>query len=102
MSTLSITEASRAGVSALVSAALDDGEVALSRHGRIVAQVVSADEFADLRHSREALRDAALVMARFATDDGARTELDVAMESFGVSRVELEREIAAEQSATTP
>lgn len=99
MVTLSITEASRAGVSALVTSAIDGGEVALSRHGRVVAQVVSAAELADLRHSQDTLRDAALVMARFATDDGARTELDSALESFGFTRSELERELDAEQAS---
>lgn len=101
MSTLTITEASRVGVSALVSAAIDDGDVALSRHGRVVAQVVSAGEFAELQRNRETLRDAALVMARIASDDGVRTDLDAAMRAFGLSRVELEDENAAEQSATS-
>lgn len=101
MVTITITEASRAGVSALVTAALEDGDVALSRHGRVVAQVVSAEEFDELRRSRDTLRDAALVMARFATDDGVRTDLDAAIESFGLSRAELERQNSAEQSATS-
>ncbi|BAC19793.1 hypothetical protein HMPREF0290_0580 [Corynebacterium efficiens YS-314] len=53
---------------------------------------------AQLRKERELLRDAALVMARFATDSGARTDLDKAMEAFGLDRAELEAELAAEDS----
>jgi hypothetical protein len=34
-------------------------------------------------------------MARFATDSGARTDLDSAMEAFGINRSELEAEIRA-------
>ena len=52
-----------------------------------------------LRRERELLRDTALVMARFATDSGARTELDEAMEAFGLDRAELEAELAADSSA---
>lgn len=95
MVTLSITEASRAGISALVASAIDGDDVQLSRHGRVVAQVVGADEFAELQRNRDALRDAALVMARFATDDGARTDLDDAIRAFGFSRADLEHENAA-------
>lgn len=97
MVTMSITEASRAGVSALVSSAAAGDDVALSRHGRVVAQVVDATELAELRRDRETLRDAALVMARFATDDGSRTDLDDVIDAVGLSRVELERELDAEQ-----
>lgn len=97
MVTMSITEASRAGVSALVSSAAAGDDVALSRHGRVVAQVVDATELAELRRDRETLRDAALVMARFATDDESRTDLDAVIDAVGLSRVELERELDAEQ-----
>ena len=97
MVTMSITEASRAGVSALVSSAAAGDDVALSRHGRVVAQVVDATELAELRRDRETLRDAALVMARFATDDGSRTDLDVVIDAVGLSRPELERELERER-----
>ncbi|MHC6177269.1 hypothetical protein [Glutamicibacter sp. X7] len=68
----------------------------MARHGKIVAEMVSAQEIAQLRRDRETLRDAALVMARFAADGGVRTELDQAMELFNWSRAELEAEIVAE------
>jgi prevent-host-death family protein len=96
MSTLTITEASRAGLSALVASAQKGNDITLSRHGKVVAEVVSAEEISELRRDRDTLRDAALVMARFATDTGIRTDLDQAMESFGFTRAELEAEIAAD------
>ena len=42
---------------------------------------------------RETLRDVVLVMNRMVTDSGNRTELDDAMEAFGINRDELESEI---------
>lgn len=99
MTTLSITEASKAGISALIATAEAGRDVPLSRHGKVVAEVVSAKEIAELRHNRDTLRDAALVMARFATDSGVRTSLDQAMELFGLSRSELEAENAQETAS---
>jgi len=96
MTTLSITEASRAGLSALVTAAEEGRDIPLSRHGKVVAEVVSAKEIAQLRNDRDTLRDAALAMARFATDSGVRTTLDQAMEFFNLNRAELEAENAEE------
>lgn len=95
MNTLSITEANRSGISGLISSAESGQEIALSRHGRVVAEIVSADEIDQLRRDRETLRDAALVMTRIATDSGNRTNLDDAMTAFGVDRAELEAEIEA-------
>ncbi|MGP7814904.1 MULTISPECIES: type II toxin-antitoxin system Phd/YefM family antitoxin [Micrococcaceae] len=96
MATMSITDASRAGISALVTAAEEGKDTSLSRHGKVVAEIVSAREIAQLRRDRETLRDAALVMARFATDSGVRTDLDQAMEFFNLNRAELEAENARE------
>jgi len=96
MTIMSITNASRAGLSALVAAAEEGQDTSLSRHGKVVAEVVSAEEIAQLRHDRETLRDAALAMARFATDSGVRTTLDQAMEFFNLNRAELEAENAEE------
>lgn len=96
MKALTITEASRAGVSSLVSSAEAGEEVVLSRHGRAVAEVVSSAEIKQLRAERELLTDAVLVLLRMATDSGERTDLDDAMEAFGMDRSELEAELAAE------
>ncbi|GAA1165107.1 hypothetical protein CGLAUT_11585 [Corynebacterium glaucum] len=70
--------------------------VPLTRHGRVVAEVVSTNEIERLRRDSETLRDAVLALGRFATDSGERTDLDDAMEMFGFSRAELMAEIAAD------
>ncbi|TSI12446.1 type II toxin-antitoxin system Phd/YefM family antitoxin [Brevibacterium aurantiacum] len=95
MTNLTITEASKTGISGLVSSAESGEEVTLSRHGEPVAAVVSTHELAGLREDRESLNAAALVMARIATDSGTRTDLDQAMEYFGIERADLEAEIDA-------
>ena len=96
MQTVSISKASSAGVSHLVSMAESGTPVPLTRHGRIVAEVVSANEMERLRRDSETLRDAVLALGRFATESGERTDLDDAMEMFGFSRAELMAEIAAD------
>lgn len=96
MQTVSISQASSAGVSRLVSMAESGAPVPLTRHGRVVAEVVSTNEIERLRRDSETLRDAVLALGRFATDSGERTDLDDAMEMFGFSRAELMAEIAAD------
>ncbi len=83
----------------MVASAQSGNDIPLSRHGKVVAEIVSAKEISELRRDRETLRDAALVMARFATDAGIRMDLDQAMGSFGFTRAELEAEIVADIAA---
>lgn len=94
MKTLSITEANHAGISGLVSSAEAGQEIGLSRHGRVVAEVVGADEIAQLREDRENLRELALLLTRVATDSGVRTSLDDAMAEFGIERDDVEAELS--------
>ncbi|WPF66337.1 MULTISPECIES: type II toxin-antitoxin system prevent-host-death family antitoxin [unclassified Corynebacterium] len=96
METISITTASRRGISQLVASAEKNQQVILSRHGQPVAEIVSTQEMATLRDDREKLRDAALILARFLTDCGERTDLDEALDHFGLTRAELEAELASE------
>ena len=91
-----MSEASVAGVSAIATSAEAGESVALSRHGRVVAEVVSADEIARLRRDNEQLLEAVLVLARLATDSGGRTDLDDAITAFGFDRSVLEAELEAE------
>lgn len=95
MRTFSITEANHAGISGLVSAAEAGQKIGLSRHGRVVAEVVGADDIAQLREDRENLREVALLLTRFATDSGVRTSLDDAMAEFGINHNDIEAEISA-------
>lgn len=98
---MSISNASSTGVSGLVSRAEAGDTVSLARHGRVVAEIVSAEEIAALRRDRETLRDAALITARLATDTGVRTDLDQAMAAFGLDRTELEAELDVESTQAT-
>ena len=93
VSVFSITDANRVGTSGLVSSADSGRVVTLSRHGKPVAEIVSREEMDLLRRDRETLRDVVLIMTRMVTDSGNRTELDDAMEAFGINRDELESEI---------
>lgn len=56
---------------------------------------VSSDELDAVLPDRESLHDAALSIVRMATDGSERTDLDQAMERFGISRDNLEAEIDA-------
>lgn len=96
METLSITEASRRGISGLASFAEEHKRVALSRHGKVVAELVDAVELEQLFRDRETLQDATLALVRVATDTGNRTDLDEVIEQLGFSRSELEAELEAE------
>lgn len=52
-----------------------------------------------LREAKDSLLETALVMARFATDNGNRTELDDVIKTLGFNRAELEAELDAEITA---
>ena len=93
VSVFSITDANHVGISGLVSSAESGRVVTLSRHGKPVAEIVSREAMDLLRRDRETLRDVVLIMTRMVTDSGNRTELDDAMEAFGINRDELESEI---------
>lgn len=90
MRTISISQATQADISELVSAVEAGERIGMLRDGRVVAELVSATELAELRQAREMLRDGALIMTRLASDSGVRTDLDQAMATFGVDRAELE------------
>ena len=87
---LSITEAATAGLPALVRTAEAGTDIVLNRHGQPVALVVSTQRAAEIDELKQDLIDVALLLARAATDNGSRTDLDVAIEAFGFSREELE------------
>lgn len=56
---------------------------------------ISSDALDTVLPDRESFNHAALAIVRMATDGDARTDLDLAMKVFGISRVELESEIDA-------
>lgn len=87
---LSVTDATRRGVSGLVADAEHGQDVIVARHAKPVAAVVSMKRFAEIRELEEDLRDMILILAREAADTGRRTSLDDVLGAFGTSRRELE------------
>lgn len=76
-----------------------NGDVIVTRHGKPVAAVVSTNHLEELQTLENQLRDAALVIVRAATDNGARTSLDAAIGMFGFDRADLEAELEADLAA---
>lgn len=91
-----MSEASARGVSSLAREAEQGNQIGLLRHGRRVAEVISTADFEHLHQENDELREAVLVMARYFTDSGVRTNLDTAIEYFGFSRDELVAELDEE------
>lgn len=87
-------------IARVVPGLIEDAEtgdgIVVSGHGRPVAAVVSTSQPAALNVLQADLRDAALVLARAATDTGVRAPLDEVLTAFGVDRAELEAELDAE------
>lgn len=61
--------------------------------GKATDEPVSSDDLDAVLPDKESFNDATLALVRLATDGGERTDLDQAMELFGISRCELEAEI---------
>ncbi len=97
--TVSVTEASERGVSALVRAASEGHDLVVERRGRPVAAVVGMQRIGELAVLEADLRSAALVLTRLATDGGRRTALDDVVAAFGFDRAELEAELDADIAA---
>ncbi|MFW6599095.1 hypothetical protein ACQBAU_01295 [Propionibacteriaceae bacterium Y2011] len=66
----------------------------VERHGKAVAAVVGMAHLEEIRRLEQDLRESVLLLARVATDSGARTDLDTAIEALGLNRGELEAELA--------
>ena len=96
---LTVTEASSRGVSRLLSDARAGAALIVESHHKPVAAIIGIDRLNQIEELERDLQGAALVLARFATDNGNRTTLDEVIERFGFSRADLEadldREIAA-------
>jgi antitoxin (DNA-binding transcriptional repressor) of toxin-antitoxin stability system len=97
--TVSVTEASERGVSAIVRAAGEGHDIVVERHGKAIAAVVGMRRLGELAELEADLRSAALVLTRLATDDGRRTDLDDVIAALGFDRAELEAELDADLAA---
>lgn len=96
---VSVTEAATRGVSSLVRAAEHGEDVVVERHGKAVAAIVSMAHLEEISRLEHDLRESVLLLARVATDTGARTDLDAAIEALGLDRAELEADLADDLAA---
>lgn len=96
---VSVTEAAARGVPKLVRAAEHGEDLVVERHGKAVAAVVSMQHLNQIQRLEQDLHDGVLLLARLATDTGARTELDEAITTLGFDRTELEAELEADLAA---
>ena len=89
---ISISEATRRGVSRLASDAASGREQILLRNNKPVAAVVGMDRLAELdelHRLEEDLLDVTLATVRMLTDEGKRHSLDDVLEHFGYTRADL-------------
>lgn len=93
---ISVTTANSRCVSGLIRDAEGGNDVIVERHGRAVAAVVGMERLAEIASLEAGVRSAALVLARAATDDGSRTDLDDVISALGFDREQLEAELDAE------
>lgn len=96
---VSVTEAASRGVPKLVRDAERGEDVVVERHGKAVAAVVSMHRLDQIKRLEKDLHDSVLLLARVATDAGARTDLGDAIAAFGFDRAELEAELDADLAA---
>ena len=97
---LSVTEAASRGLPRLVRDAEMGEDLIVERRGRAVAAVVRIRHLDEIRRLESDLHDAVLLLARLATDTGARTSLDTVISHFGFDRAELEAELDAELASS--
>jgi len=86
---ISVTEASRLGVSGLIKEAESGRERFVLRNNKPVAVVIGFEQYEEDQRQIEDIEDLALTFARIATSTDRRTSLDEILDRFGYSREEL-------------
>ena len=86
---ISLTEAGKRGLSALVRDAESGADQIVMRNNRAVAAVISIDRLEHLQQLEDDLADIALAAARMLTAPDERSSLDDVLDEFGVSRADL-------------
>jgi prevent-host-death family protein len=94
--TLTVSQATERGVSAILRQAHDGQPLIVEKHGIPVAAVVGISRFEELEELERDLRSASLVLARLASDNGQRSTLDEVLASLGFDREILEAELESE------
>lgn len=87
---ISVTEANKAGISALVKEAEEGRRPILMRNNKAIAAVVNIEILQEAEEESERVLDLALGLTRLLTADERRHSLDDVLDHFGVSRDELE------------
>lgn len=86
---ISVSDANKLGVSALVKAAEEGGRRVLMRNSKPVAAVVSIDLLERAEELEERLLDISLALTRLQTAGERRRSLDDVLDRFGFTREEL-------------
>ena|SRR6188768_1251737 len=87
---ISISDAGKAGISALVKAAENGEKRVLMRNSKPVAAVVGIDALERAEELEERLLDVSLALTRLMTASERRHSLDDVLDRFGFTRDELE------------
>ena len=96
---LSVTDASARGISALVNDAEHGADIVVERRRQAIAVILSTRRLERLEEAERDLRDIGLVLARAATDTGERTDLSKAISHLGFDRSALEAELDEDLAA---
>jgi prevent-host-death family protein len=86
---ISISDANKLGVSALVREAEEGHDKIVLRNNKAVAVVMSVERFEQLQQLQDDLVDITLAASRLMTTNEQRTPLDDVLEHFGYSREDL-------------
>ena len=97
--TLTVSQATERGVSAILRQAHDGQPLIVEKHGTPVAAVIGISRLDELEELERDLRSASLVLARLASDRGKRSTLDEVIASLGYDREILEAELESELNA---
>jgi len=89
---ISISDAGKAGISALVKAAEKGEKRVLMRNSKPVAAVIGIEELERTEELEERLLDVSLALTRLLTADERRHSLDDVLDRFGFSRDELKED----------
>jgi prevent-host-death family protein len=89
---ISVTEAGRLGISALVKAAEQGEQRVLMKNNKPVAAVVGIESLERAEELEERILDVSLALTRLLTTEERRHSLDDVLDRFGFTREDLEED----------